>query len=208
MKSESTHLTGSRFDRAIIVFKEHGGIMRTAYALRQGIHPSTLYRMRDSGMLETVSRGVYRLADGKQLSNPDLVTVAARIPEGVICLISALAFHQLTTQIPHVVHIALQRGATEPYLEFPPIKTYRFSGEAFTAGIEIHQLDGVRMRVYSPEKTLADCFKFRQKIGLETVVEAVRFYRERKRIAVDEIMRYAVICRVQTIIRPYLQAIL
>ena len=149
-----------------------GGILRTAQALRAGIHPGTLYAMRDSGALEVVSRGVYRLAGSSPLGNPDLVTVATRIPGGVVCLVSALAFHELTTQIPHEVHVALPRGTEEPRLAHPPIKTYRFTGGAFTEGVETHELDGVSVRIYSPEKTLADCFKFRNKIGLDTAVEA------------------------------------
>ena len=106
------------------------------------------------------------------LSNPDLVTVATRIPGGVICLISALSYHEITTQIPHEIHVALPRGAEEPRLDYPPIKTYRFTGEAFTAGVDTHDIDSVSVRIYSPEKTLADCFKFRNKVGLDTVIEA------------------------------------
>ena len=208
MSTRKNDSQGSRFDRAVVVFKKHGGILRTAQAIRAGIHPSTLYAMRDGGTLEIVSRGVYRLADSEPLGNPDLVTVATRIPMGVVCLISALSFHELTTQIPHEVHVALSRGAEEPRLDHPPIRTYRFSGEAFTEGVEIHKFDGVSVRIYNPEKTLADCFKFRNRIGLDTAVEAVRFYRERRRVKVDDLMRYASICRVKKIIRPYLEAIL
>ena len=208
MKPQNTKNRGSRFDRAVGIFKKHGGILRTAQALRAGIHPGTLYAMRDSGTLEAISRGVYRLANSPPLGNPDLVTVATRVPGGVICLISALAFYDLTTQIPHEVHVALPRGAEEPRLDHPPIKTYRFTGEAFTEGVEAHELDGVSVRIYSPEKTLADCFKFRNQVGLDTVMEAVRFYRERRSIKVDDLMRYAGICRVKKIIRPYLEAIL
>ena len=208
MKPQNTKNRGSRFDRAVGIFKKHGGILRTAQALRAGIHPGTLYAMRDSGALEAISRGVYRLANSPPLGNPDLVTVATRVPGGVICLISALAFYELTTQIPHEVHVALPRGAEEPRLDHPPIKTYRFTGEAFTEGVEAHKLDGVSVRIYSPEKTLADCFKFRNQVGLDTVMEAVRFYRERRSIKVDDLMRYAGICRVKKIIRPYLEAIL
>jgi predicted transcriptional regulator of viral defense system len=164
--------------------------------------------MRDVGTLQVVSRGVYRLAGSGPLGNPDLVTVATRVHCGVICLISALAFHEITTQIPHEVHVALQRGAEEPRLDHPPIKTYRFTGQAFKAGVETHELDGVNVRIYSPEKTLADCFKFRNKIGLDTAVEAVRFYRERRNVNVDSLMHYAGICRVEKVIRPYLEAIL
>ena len=115
MKTQDTNSRSSRFDRAIAVFKRHGGILHTAQALRAGIHPGTLYGLRDSGALEMVSWGVYRLSDGSPLGNPDLVTVATRIPGGVICLISALAFHELTTQIPHEVHVALAaRGRGTP----------------------------------------------------------------------------------------------
>jgi predicted transcriptional regulator of viral defense system len=208
MKPQNTKNRGSRFHRAVGIFKKHGGILRTSQALRAGIHPGTLYAMRDSGALEAISRGVYRLANSPPLGNPDLVTVATRVPGGVICLISALAFYELTTQIPHEVHVALPRGAEEPRLEHPPIRTYRFTGEAFTEGVEAHELDGVSVRIYSPEKTLADCFKFRNQVGLDTVIEAVRFYRERRSIQVDDLMRYAGICRVKKIIRPYLEAIL
>ena len=208
MKRESAKIRPSRFDRAVGIFKKHGGILRTTQAIEAGIHPATLYDMRDSGALEVVSRGVYRLADSPPLSNPDLVTVATRIPGGVICLISALAFHELTTQIPHDVHVALPRGAEEPRLDHPPIKTYRFTGPAFTEGVETQKLDGIGVRIYNPEKTLADCFKFRNQLGLDTVVEAVRFYRERRNIRVDDLMRYAGICRVKKIIRPYIEAIL
>lgn len=208
MRLLDTSSHGSRFDKAIAVFKKHGGILRTVQAIRAGIHPGTLYAMRDSGTLEVVSRGVYRLAGSHPLGNPDLVTVATRVLNGVICLISALAFHELTTQIPHEIHVALPRGAEEPRLDHPPIKTYRFTGEAFTEGVETYELDGVSVRIYSPEKTLADCFKFRNKVGLDTAVEAVRFYREHRNVKVDDIMRYARICRVNKIIRPYLEALL
>ncbi len=208
MNPPNTKNRGSRFDRAVGIFKKHGGILRTAQALRAGIHPGTLYAMRDSGALDAVSRGVYRLANSPPLSNPDLVTVGTRVTGGVICLISALAFYELTTQIPHEVHVALPRGAEEPRLDYPPIKTYRFTGEAFTEGVEAHELDGVSVRIYNPEKTLADCFKFRNQVGLDTVMEAVRFYRERRSIKVDNLMHYAEICRVKKVIRPYLEAIL
>jgi len=169
-----------------------------------GIHPSTLYTMRDNGTLEIVSRGVYRLAESDPLGNPDLVTVATRIPLGVVCLISALSFHDLTTQIPHEVHVALPRGAEEPRLDHPPVRSYRFSGEAFTEGVELHKIDGVSVRIYNPEKTLADCFKFRNRIGLDTAVEAVRFYRVRRTVKIDELMHYASVCRVKKIIQPAL----
>jgi predicted transcriptional regulator of viral defense system len=209
MGSQNSPASDSRFTKAAKIFKKNGGILRTSQALQAGIHPTTLYAMRDSGELEVISRGVFRLSDIPPLGNPDLVTVATRVSNGVICLISALSFYELTTQIPHEVHVALQRGAEEPRLDYPPIKTYRFTGEAFTdEGIDIHDIDGIGVRVYNPEKTFADCFKFRNKVGLDTVIEAIRFYRERRKIKVGDVMRYAAVCRVEKIMRPYLEAIL
>lgn len=197
-----------RFAEEIEIFKRYGGILRTSRALGYGIHPATLYAMRDSEIVERVSRGVYRLIDGEPPENPDLTTVALRIPCGVICLISALDFHELTTQIPRAIHVALVRGAEKPRLDYPPVEIYRFSGDAFTEGVESHRLEGAEIRVYSPEKTLADCFKFRNRIGLDTAMEALRFYIERKPVDMDSLMRYAKICRVGSVIRPYLEALL
>jgi len=208
MEDKDKEIKETRFDRAVTVFKKHAGILRTGQALHSGIHPATLYAMRDSGALEMVSRGVYRLADCPPLSNPDLVTVATRVPHGVVCLFSALAFYEITSQVPHQVHVALPRGAEEPLLDYPPIKTYRFTGKAFTEGIVDYVIDGVSMRIYSPEKTLADCFKFRNRIGLDTVMEAIRQYRAHGSVRVDDLMRYAAICRVDKVIRPYLEALL
>ena len=156
----------------------------------------------------TVQVRMYRLVDSPPLSNPDLVTVAARVPGGVICLISALAFHGITTQIPHAVHLALPRGAEEPRLAFPPLKTYRFSRGAFSEGIGIHELDSVKVRIYGPEKTLADSFKFRNRIGLDTAIEALRLYRQHRELRVNHLIHYAQICRVEKVMRPYLEAIL
>ena len=190
------------------VFQEHGGLMRTRDVLAAGVHPRTLYAMRDAGVLVRLSRGVYRLADGEPLGNPDLVTVALRVPEGVICLLSALAFRGLTRQVPHVVHLAVERASEPPRIEHPPVELFWFSGEAFAAGIETQELDGVPVRIYGPEKTLADCFKYRNKLGLDTAVEALKLYVERANTRPDDIMRFARICRVARVMRPYLEAVL
>jgi predicted transcriptional regulator of viral defense system len=196
------------FQAARRAFRRHGRIMRTSQAIGAGVHPRTLYAMRDAGVLQKLSRGVYRLAEGEPLGSPDLVTVALRVPEGVICLLSALAFHDLTTQIPHVVHLAVARGSETPRVEHPPIELFWFSGEAFSGGTQTHRLDGVPVRIYSPEKTLADCFKYRNKLGLDTAIEALKLYAERGRVNANAIMRYARICRVARVMRPYLEATL
>lgn len=206
MKTSENRLAASEVAMGLI--QENGGIIRTAEALKAGVHPRTLYALRDNGTLEQVSRGVYRLADQAPISNPDLITVALRIPRAVICLVSALHFHEITTQIPHRVSIALERGAETPRLDQPPLSVHRFSKEAFSAGIGEHEIDGVMVRIYDPEKTLADCFKFRNKIGMDIVLEALKLSRERKRFRTDALLEYARICRVDKVMKPYLEALL
>jgi len=197
-----------KYEKAKGIFREHGGILKTSEAIREKIHPRTLYEMRDKGIVEVLSRGLYRLADLRPLSNQDLITVALRIPNGVVCLISALAFHDLTTQVPHEVYIAVERISRLPKVDYPPVRVFRFTGEAFTTGIESHNTEGVSLRVYSPEKTIADCFKYRNKIGLDTAIEALRLYRERKHFKIDDLMRFGGVCRVEKVMRPYLEALL
>jgi predicted transcriptional regulator of viral defense system len=195
-------------ERAIRLIRAGGGVVRSSEALRVGIHSRTLCQLREEGILEQVSRGIHRLADQAPISNPDLVTVAMRIPQAVVCLISALAFHELTTQIPHAVYIALKKGAEPPRLEYPPISVHRFSEASLNAGIEDHLLDGITVRIYSPEKTLADTFKFRHKIGMDVVLEALKLYKTRKTFNLGELLKYAVICRIEKVMRPYLEAMI
>jgi predicted transcriptional regulator of viral defense system len=201
-------LDAPRFAQALRQFRKHGGIMRMAEALQAGVHRNTLYALRDAGILEQLSRGLYRLASAPPLASPDLVTVARRVPRGVICLISALAFHDLTTQVPHEVYLAVPRDAEPPRIDYPPVRVFRFSGQAYAAGMETHDLEGTPVRVYSREKTLADCFKYRNKIGLDTALEALKRYRQQGRIDAEALLRYAQVCRVAKVMRPYLEAIL
>src|SRR5262245_43752213 len=189
------------------LFRKRGGMLRASEAIALGIHPRTLYRLRDENRLVTVSRGLYRLADLPELSNPDLVSVAARIPQAVICLISALAFHEITTEIPHEISIALPRTVKKPRLDYPPLRVFWFSGGALTEGFEERKIDGVKVRIYGPEKTVADCFKFRNKIGLAVAIEALKLCRERKGSTPRKLLHYARICRVERVMRPYLEAL-
>jgi predicted transcriptional regulator of viral defense system len=200
--------TNKHLDSAERIFQRNGGILKTGEALEQGIHRRTLYAMRDTGMLERLDRGLYRLADLPPLSDPDLVTVGRKIPKGVICLISALHFHNITSQIPHAVSIAVSRGTEPPRLKFPPIRVYWFSGEAFTAGVEEHMIENTAIRVYCAEKTLADCFKYRNKIGMDLVLEALTLYRENGKPKPRKLLQFAKVCRVEKVMRPYLEALL
>ncbi len=198
----------SALEKARQIIRQSGGIIRTSKAIRAGIHPRTLYQLRDNGILEALSRGVYRLTDQEEVADPDLVIVASRIPQSVICLISALSFHEMTTQIPHAVAIALPAGAETPRLDYPPLKVHRFSKDALDAGVELYQLEGVSIKVFNPEKTLADCFKFRNKIGMDIVLEALKIYRSKGQFNSEKLLKYARVCRVEKVMRPYLEAMI
>ncbi len=142
------------------------------------------------------------------MGEPDLLTIAKKVPHAVFCLLTALAFHRLTTQVPRAVEIALPRTARIPRLDHPPLKVFRSSPESLYAGIETHVLDGVPIRIYSREKTLADIFKYRNKVGLDVALEALRTYRSQPKRAFQAVLKYARICRVENVIRPYLEATL
>jgi len=204
MKKKGEPCTAS--DRAERIILEHDGVIRTSVAIQAGIHPRTIYQLRDSGKLEQLARGVYKLAESGSSSNPDLVAVAVKIPRAVICLVSALAFHEITTQIPHKISISLPAGSKAPIFDFPPIQVHKFSSASYSAGIEEHQIDGVSIKIYSPEKTIADCFKFRNKIGMDIVLEALKLYRNRFKTDYNKLLGYGEICRVKKVMLPYLEA--
>lgn len=190
------------------IFRANGGQLRMSEAIARGISRYMLYTLRDKGVIEQFSRGIYRLVDLPPIGNPDLVTVALRIPNAVICLVSALAFHEITTQIPHGVSVAIPQLARRPSLDHPPLFVHRFSGPSYKAGVDEHLIDGVPVNIYSPEKTLADCFKFRNKIGMDVVLEGLKLYKTRKPFKLTALLDYAKICRVQNVMRPYLEATL
>jgi predicted transcriptional regulator of viral defense system len=188
------------------IFRSCGGQMRMSEAIELGINRCMLYSLRDKGVIEQISRGVYRLVELSPISNPDLVTVGLRFPKAVICLVSALAYHDITTQIPHSISVAVPRESRLPSLDHPPLLVHRFSDKAYNSGIEEHEIDGVAIKIYSAEKTLADCFKFRNKIGMDVIIEALKLYKTRKKFNLGELLKYAKICRVERVLRPYLEA--
>jgi predicted transcriptional regulator of viral defense system len=165
-----------------------------------------LTRLTASGALLKVGRGLYKLPDNMLSENESLAMVAIKIPQAVICLLSALQFHELTTQLPRQVWIALPRGSNSSKISYPPIKLILYSGESYTEGIEIHQCEQVPIKVYCIAKTIADCFKHRNKIGLDVALEALRDARSKKKATTEELWRYAKICRVSNVMRPYLEA--
>ena len=166
-----------------------------------------LTRLTAAGLLERMGRGLYRLPDTQGSEHESLATVATRVPQAVICLLTALQFHELTTQLPRQVWIAMPRGSHVPRFDYPPIKMVQFSGEACTAGVDEVERDGVKLRVYGVAKTVADCFKHRNKIGLDVALEALKDARARNKASVDDLWRFAKVCRVSNVMRPYLESI-
>ncbi|RCW72444.1 type IV toxin-antitoxin system AbiEi family antitoxin domain-containing protein [Pseudorhodoferax soli] len=166
-----------------------------------------LTRLTAAGLLERTGRGLYRLPDAQGSEHESLVTVAVKVPQAVFCLLTALQFHELTTQLPRQVWIAMPRGSHAPRIDYPPIRMVQVSGEAGMAGVEAFERDGVTLRVYGVAKTVADCFKHRQKIGLDVALEALKDARAQGKASVDDIWRYAEICRVANVVRPYLESI-
>ena len=183
------------------------GIVRSRDIEAIGLPREYLVRLHRQGKLNRPGRGIYTLPDANVTERHSYAEVAKRVPEGVICLLSALAFHEITTQSPASVWIALRKGARTPALSSPSLRIVRLSGPSLTGGIENHEIEGVLVRVYSVAKTVADCFKFRNKIGLDVAIEALKDCLRQKKASVNEIYRYAKVCRVSNIIRPYIEAL-
>jgi predicted transcriptional regulator of viral defense system len=159
------------------------------------------------GELDRTARGFYRVPEQPFTEHHALAVAAAAIPRGVVCLLSALQLHGLGTELPSEVWIAIDRRARRPVLRYPPVRVVRYTGAALTAGIERHLIEGRQVRVYGVAKTVADCFKYRNKIGLGVGLEALRDAWRARRFTVDELDRYAAICRVQRVMRPYVEAL-
>jgi len=194
-------------DTVIRAFRNKGGTLRTRDLIGSGVHTDALYALRDSGRIVELGRGLYRLAEIGEAEHPDLAVVAARAPNAAVCLISALAYHQITTQIPSSVHLAVPRGSYHRIKLSVPVMVYRFDSKTFDDGLETHRVGGMPLKVYSAARTVVDCFKFRNKIGLDVVLEALRLARQRKRVQNRELLRYARLLRVENPMSPYLQAI-
>lgn len=199
--------TSKRIQEAIAIFKQHRGVMRYQQAIEAGIYDRILYSLRDSGIVTLLERGLYQLQDDVELENPEWIIVAKKIPNARICLLSALAYHELTDEIPHHVHIAVPKGFSTPEIKNIPIKIYRFSPKTFESGVQLHSQNGIEFKVFSPAKTVADCFKFRNQLGLNIAIEALKRVIKDKKASLNEIVTFAKLCRVENVMQPYLEAI-
>ncbi len=183
------------------------GIVRPADLEARGIPRGQLYRLVRDGLVARQTRGIYVASQHPFTAEHTLAQVAKRVPGGVFCLLTALRFHGLTTQNPAEVWIALPEKARKPRLDYPRLRVARFSGPALTEGIETHRVEGVEVRVYSAAKTVADCFKYRNKVGIDVAVEALRDFSRRHRGDATKLARFARVCRVSRVMQPYLEAL-
>jgi predicted transcriptional regulator of viral defense system len=194
-------------ETALQAFRDQGGTLRTRDLMAAGVHTDTLYALRESGQVVELSRGLYRLAEVGEMYQPDLAVIAARAPNAAVCLISALSYHEITTQIPACVHLAVPRGSYHGIKLSVPVTVYRFDPKTFHNGLETQRIGEMPLKIYSAARSIADCFKFRNKIGLDVAIEALRLARQRKRVQNRELLHYARLLRVEKAMSPYLQAI-
>ena len=171
-----------------------------------GIARTYLNKLHAEGILDRPSRGLYILQNDEPSEQRSLVEACHQVPRGIICLLSALQFHELTTQTPFEVWLAIGEKARLPRVDYPPLRIVRFSGAALTTGVEEHVIEGVSVRVYAPAKTVADCFKYRNKVGIDVAIEALRDCLRQRKATSDEIWQAAKVCRMTNVMRPYLEA--
>ncbi len=189
----------------ILDLAAHQPLVRPRDVEALGIARESLLRLYRQGLVVRLARGIYALPQASLTEHHSLAIAAKRVPRGVVCLLSALRFHGLTTQDPHEVWLAIDFKARKPYIESPTLRVVRFSGRALVEGIKEYQIEGVPVRVYIAAKTVADCFKYRHKIGVDVAIEALRDSVRTKKASIDEIHRYAKVCRVANVMRPYLE---
>jgi predicted transcriptional regulator of viral defense system len=182
------------------------GILRARDIEALGISRTYLGKLHHAGVVERTGRGMYSLPDAGYSESHSLAEAAKQIPKGVVCLLSALRFHKITTQAPFEVWMAIDVKARKPKVSGTPLRIVRFSGQALHAGMEKHKVYDVQVKVYSVAKTIADCFKYRNKIGLDVAMEALREGWRGKQFTMDELWKYAKICRIEKVIRPYLES--
>jgi len=197
--------TPTEQERALEIVRR-AGILRSRDLDRHGIARTHLERLERKGLLERAARGLYRLPSADLTEHHSLAAACKLAPNSVVCLLSALRFHDLTTQAPHQVWLAIDRRSRHPRRTTLPLRIVLFSGRALTEGIQLHKIEGVRVQIYGPAKTVADCFKYRNKLGLDVAIEALRDFRRRYPRGRDELWHFARICRVSNVMRPYLEA--
>ena len=195
-------------DQALGVFRSHGGVLRTSEAIASGIHPRILYELRDSGQIEQLMKGVYALPGLPGINQPDFAAISKKVPSGVICLMSALYFHELTVQIPRWVDIAIRQNYHPPAISYPPVQFHWFSNAVFDSGVETHDIGGIAVKIYSREKSIVDCFRLRRKVGVDVALEALKLYWRQGHADLDLLRSLAKASRALRIMTPYIESVI
>ncbi len=194
--------------KQVIDYVKHHSLVRSSEVEKNGLPRIYLNQLAQEGVINHVGHGLYQWPNIKLDSHAALSEVAKKIPKGVISLLSALSFHEFTSENPFEVWVALERKAWRPVIDYPPVRFVFMSGKSIEEGIDVYTLNGVEVRIFNPAKTVADCFKYRNKIGLDVALEALKEGWKMKKFTMDELMHYAEICRVKNVIRPYVEALI
>ncbi len=197
----------SQKDRVLGLLRERG-MARLRELIAAGVHEETVARLERAGHIVRLARGLYQLSDVDFVAEHSLAEAAKLVPKGVVCLLSALQYHHLTTQLPPFIWMAIDRTTRKPKVDYPPIRFVRFGGRSLAMGLETHVIERVDVRIYDPAKTVVDCFRYRNKIGIDVALEGLRESIRQRRARPDDIARYARACRAWTVIKPYLESVL
>jgi len=198
----------SKYAELVEFIKKKGGYARPGEMITAGFYKAVIYSALKEGYITRVRHGLYGLTDIPDISHPDLVTISLKIPKGVICLITALSFYEMTDEIPRYIDVAVPAGWQVKPVEVLPVQIYHFSQITWEEGVEVHKLDNHEIKIYCLAKTIADCFKFRNQIGVDVARSALKLALEQKKVSHQEIMKYAKICRVTNVIKPILETLL
>lgn len=208
MKISKEDITGKKHKKIIKIFKTHNGYARSKDILAEGIHPRDIKSILDEGIVIKVKNGLYRLSDTPVLSNQSFIDLACAVPEGVICLLSALSYYETTTFNPSIISMAIHRKSWRPKIEYPPVEFYYFSKKQFEAGIDKINIRGYKVNIYCREKTICDCFRYRNKLGIDIAKEGLSEYLRRKDRNLERLLKYAEICRVKKLMEIWINAMI
>jgi predicted transcriptional regulator of viral defense system len=206
MKKSITDEKSEKYKKITRIFLEQKGYARTTELQKKGIHQRDINMLLADGALIKIKNGLFRYADTPIVSHQGFIDISQAVPGGVICLLSALSFYELTTFNPTVISVAIHRKNWKPRVEYPPVEFFFFSREQYEAGIEEYKIGGFRIPIYCPEKTICDCFRYRNKLGLDTAKEGLTLYLRRKDRNIEKLLKYAVVCRVKPLIETWLHA--
>jgi len=208
MKISKEDMVSKKHEKIIKIFKIHNGYARSKDILAEGIHPRDIKSILDRGIVIKVKNGLYRLSDTQVISNQSFIDIACAVPEGVICLLSALSYYELTTFNPSIISVAIHRKSWRPKIEYPPVEFYYFSKKQFEAGIDEIKIADHKVSIYCIEKTICDCFRYRNKLGLDIAKEGLSEYLKRKDRNLERLLEYAEICRVKSLLKIWINAMI